>query len=357
MCRNWSRLTCLVLILGLIESARAEDFFWDNGSGDSLWSNPQNWNLNKLPSATDPNTGDAVYIDWLRDPTEVIINAGTEAKCSAVTVSNSSVGGQGYVHLHMTGGTLLVGDLIRVGREELGMFTVDGGEVTCSAFQLGRKEPSKGVVHINGGTITVATNTRVPRGGSQGSELYLNGGILYSDGLVMNDPGDPLSGTNGRVDITGGLMVLTRQEDQTEKMKEYVQKGWITAYGVKSGELLTDGRLASVQINYDLTNPGMTTVWAIAKSATQARNPKPQDGATVQLVDAKALSWSPGDGADWHHVYFGGDRQAVTERDGDGVQLAPALRHDRLGALRQFGAQPVDLTQLFEERLVVVDTE
>jgi len=315
MCRKLSCLACLILVLGLIDSARAEDFFWDNSSGDSLWRNPQNWDLNKLPSVTDAAAGDAVYIDWLRDPTEVIIDAGSEARCSAVTVSNESVGGQGYVHLRTTGGTFLVGDLIRIGREELGMFTLDGGAVTCSALQLGRKEPSKGVVYINGGTITVATNTRVPRGGSQGSELHLNGGILYSDGLVMNDPDDPMSGTNGRVDITGGVMILTRQEDQTEKMKEYVQKGWITAHGVRSGGPLPDGRLALVQMDYDLTNPGMTTVWATASNATQARAPKPEDGATVQLVEAKAVSWSPGHGAVWHDVYFGTGQEAVANAD------------------------------------------
>ncbi len=313
MCGKLSCLIACVLVLGLVGAARGTDFIWDNSSGDSRWGNPQNWNLNKLPSATDPNTGDAVYIDWLRDPTEAVIDAGAEAKCSSVTVSNSGIGGQGYVHLRMTGGTFLAGDLIRIGRQELGMFTVDGGEVACSAFQLGRKEPSKGVVYINGGKVTVTGNTRVPRGGSQGSELHLNGGFLYCEGLIMNDPSDPLSGTNGRVDITGGVMVLTRQEDQTEKMKEYVQKGWITAYGIRSGELLPDGRLALVQMDYDVTNPGMTTVWAAASGATQARTPKPKDGATVQLAEAKTVSWSPGDGAVWHDVYFGGDRQAVTD--------------------------------------------
>ncbi|MEE8306575.1 MAG: MBL fold metallo-hydrolase, partial [Gammaproteobacteria bacterium] len=192
------------------------------------------------------------------------------------------------------------------------MFTLDAGDVTCSSFQLGRKDPSKGVVIINGGTITVATNTRVPRGGSEGSELHLNGGTLYNNGLVMNDPDDPLSGTNGSMDIAGGVMVLTSEEDQTDKIKGYVQNGWITAYGVKSGELLEDGNLALVQIDFDLTNPGMTTVWALASDPTQARSPKPEDGATVQLADATAVEFIPGGRAAWHDVYFGSDEDAVT---------------------------------------------
>jgi len=310
MSRKSIYLVCFIFVLGLAGYAPADDLQWDNSSGDSLWRNPENWNLNKLPGE-----GDALYVDWIRDPTEIIIDADTDAKCNSITLSNDSVSRQDFVHLHMTGGTLFAGNLIRIGREELAMFTLDAGDVTCYSFQLGRKDPSKGVAYINGGTLTVATNTRIPRGGSQGSELHLNGGILYTDGLVMNDPDDPLSGTNGSMDITEGVMILTNEEDQTEKMKEYVQNGWITAYGVKSGELLEDGRLVLVQMDFDITNPGMTTVWATASNPTQARAPKPQDGAIVQLVKATVISFSPGNNAVRHDVYFGADEEAVTNAD------------------------------------------
>jgi len=159
MCGKLIFLVSFILALSLVGDTLAEDFSWDNSGGDSLWRNPENWDLNKLPDA-----GDAVYINWLRDPTEVIIDADTEARFESVTISNDAVGGQNYVHLHMTGGTLLAGNLLRIGRNQFGMFTLDDGTVTCSAFQLGRKDLSKGVVYINGGTVTVSTNTRIPRG-------------------------------------------------------------------------------------------------------------------------------------------------------------------------------------------------
>ena len=314
MLRGHLLLICLFLTFCLANHTLADEFTWDNSSGDSLWRTPENWNLNSLPSG-DESGGDAVYIDWLRDPTEVIIDAETEASCNSMTVSNDSVGGQDYVHVHMTGGTLFVGNYIRIGREEMAVFTFDDGQMTTGALQLGRKDPSKGILYINGGTVTVSTNTRVPRGGSQGSELHLNGGILYTGSIVMNDPDDALSGTNGWTDITQGIMVLTNPEDQTEKIKYYVQNGWITAYGVKSGELLEDGRLALVQMDYDVTNPGTTTVWATASDPVQARAPQPADGATVQLVDAKALSWTPGAFATSHDIYFGTDKTTVTTAD------------------------------------------
>ena len=314
MRRKLISLISFILVLGLVGNTLADDFIWDNSSGDSFWRNPENWDLNKLPDAGETG-GDAVYINWLRDPTEVIIDADTEARCWSVTISNDSVGGQGYVHLHVTGGTLLAGNLLRVGREQFGMFTIDDGTVTCSAFQLGRKDPSKGVVYINGGTITVSTNTRVPRGGSQGSELHLNGGFLYTGGLVMNDPDDPLSGTNGSMDIAGGVLVLTGEEDKTEQIKEYVQNGWITAYGLKSGELTTDGLLALVQMDYNVSNPGMTTVWAIAVNPVQARSPRPKDGEIVGIAEATSLSWTAGQTAARHDLFFGNNLEDVNAAD------------------------------------------
>jgi hypothetical protein len=303
-------LVCIISVLSLVDYALADEFRWDNSNGDSLWRTPENWNLDKLPGQND-----TLYVDWLNDPTEIIIDTDTDAKCNSITLSNDSVYRQDFVHLHMTGGTFIIGNFIRIGRKELGMFTLDAGDVTCYAFQLGRKDPSKGVAYINGGAITVETNTRVPRGGSQGSELHLNGGILYTGGLVMNDPDDPLSGTNGWTDITEGVMILTDEGDQTEKIKGYVTNGWLTAYGVKSGELLEDGRLAMVQMDYDVTNPGLTTVWATVSNPTQARAPQPQDGSTVQLVDSKAIIWTPGDKAAQHDVYFCTDQDAIANAD------------------------------------------
>ena len=62
-------------------------------------------------------------------------------------------------------------------------------------------------------------------------------------------------------------------------------------------------------------------------------------------------------GGDAHHRLQRRHRQAVAEGDGDGVDLAPALGNQRLGAFRQFGAQAVELAHLFQERLVLLDAE
>ena len=95
-------LACFVFMLGMAGYAPADDLTWDNSGGDSLWRTPENWDLNKLPSE-----GDALYVNWIGEPTEIIIDADTDAKCNSVTLSNDSVYKQDFVHLHMTGGTFV----------------------------------------------------------------------------------------------------------------------------------------------------------------------------------------------------------------------------------------------------------
>ncbi|MHC4633551.1 MAG: hypothetical protein ACYS9C_20075, partial [Planctomycetota bacterium] len=143
--------------------------------------------------------------------------------------------------------------------------------------------------------------------------MHLNGGILDTNGLVMNDPDDPLSGTNGSMDITEGVMILTG--DVTEKIGVYVGNGWITAYGIKSGELTADGRAVLVQMDYNVTNPDKTTVWATVGDPTKARAPSPGDGATVVLEEATGITWASGENAVQHDVYFGVSEEVVTNAD------------------------------------------
>lgn len=58
MLRGLIYLTFLALVFGLAGGAAADEFKWDNSSGDSLWRTGENWDLNKLPGE-----GDALYVD------------------------------------------------------------------------------------------------------------------------------------------------------------------------------------------------------------------------------------------------------------------------------------------------------
>ena len=62
------------------------------------------------------------------------------------------------------------------------------------------------------------------------------------------------------------------------------------------------------------------------------------------------------DSVDAHYRLQRRDRKPMPECDGDGVQFGPMLRHNRLGAFRQFRAQTVELAQLFQKCFVSLDT-
>ena len=61
--------------------------------------------------------------------------------------------------------------------------------------------------------------------------------------------------------------------------------------------------------------------------------------------------------ADRHHRLQRRDRQTVAEGDGHGVEFAPVPRDNRLGVLRQFGAQAIHLAHLAQEGLVAFDAD
>jgi hypothetical protein len=54
---------------------------------------------------------------------------------------------------------------------------------------------------------------------------------------------------------------------------------------------------------------------AMRGDTTRAWNPSPSNGSIVYIREATPLSWSPGDNASQHDVYFGTDRDAVVDAD------------------------------------------
>ena len=63
------------------------------------------------------------------------------------------------------------------------------------------------------------------------------------------------------------------------------------------------------------------------------------------------------EGRDAHHGLQRRNREAVTECDGDRVELAPVPRDDGFGALRQLGLQTIKLPEFSQERLVPLDPD
>jgi hypothetical protein len=57
-------------------------------------------------------------------------------------------------------------------------------------------------------------------------------------------------------------------------------------------------------------SPWRAEVWTFTVDEGKAHSPIPEDGAVDVVLDAN-LTWSAGDYASWHYVYFGTDRDAV----------------------------------------------
>ena len=84
--------------------------------------------------------------------------------------------------------------------------------------------------------------------------------------------------------------------NRVENIQNYINQGWITAYNANPN--------AELSVDYDITNPGKTTLFALLYSWAQARNPKPANHARDART-TPTLSWTPGAGAALHKVYFG----------------------------------------------------
>jgi hypothetical protein len=98
--------------------------------------------------------------------------------------------------------------------------------------------------------------------------------------------------------------ILVSSENNTEGPEQelnaiiaWIEEGKITAYGGDPNVR------AEIYADYDLTNPGKTTLQAIATTPEQAWDPQPRPGMTVDWRPL-TLSWTPGDGADSHVVYL-----------------------------------------------------
>ncbi|MHC4913643.1 MAG: LamG domain-containing protein, partial [Planctomycetota bacterium] len=94
----------------------------------------------------------------------------------------------------------------------------------------------------------------------------------------------------------------TGPEQELDWINLWIDEGKIFAYG-------NDPNLrAEVYASYD-SGTGLTTLQAIATEPNQAYSPSPRPGATVN--NRPVLSWTKGDNASQHDVYFGADRTAV----------------------------------------------
>jgi hypothetical protein len=283
-------LVSLVLLLVQFESASAIIFWTDNGP-DHLWSTVENWSPQTIPTEID-----AVSID---DPenTHCQVQEGIIAVCETLRVGNASY----TTNLDISGGSLTAAGAY-VGVDNAtghGILNMSGGLFSTGSLQVGWS--GIGTVNMTGGVINLSDNLAIP-GLTGTGEVNLNGGTIYASDLR-------LTSDSGSLDITTGTLIL--EGDDTETIQTNIDNGRLTGY---------DGQ-GRLNVDYDVTNPGKTTV-----TATPLLEPNPADGGSLSPGQVE-LSWTlpdpllPGMPVTVD-VYFTDDLQALTQfTDPDAIRI------------------------------------
>ena len=424
-------LTTFILLLSLAGNTLAVDVTWDNnlGAGDRLWDTVTNWDIDKVPEATDWVIIDNMYTD---DGDGPIIQVGIDAVCDTLAMGQSASPSVEAV-LTMTGGILTTVDLVSIGDIEPGdykfdlidgsvtiggifalgyaqnanvTFNMDAGNLNTTGdlflgvegfgtsnpivninggnivigedIELAEYAGASGTINISGGTIEVGDNIyvgweqtgtatlnmtggTVTTGTVTGDWIYIAGGYgvycyLNLDGGTLTVPG--LAKYNEiPINISGGTLIL--DGDYINVANGYiwdpcaedwngtlVTPGVVTVYGTYNYGIIDDanypdelGKRAILLIDYDVTNPGKTTVMADAIDADLAWNEKPLSSSTRQ-PQIITLSWSPGLNAASHDVYFGTSFTDVDTGAGDTFK----------------GNQAIDVNSYNPEGSLVLDT-
>jgi len=235
---------------------------------------------------------------------------------------------------YISGGSLSVGGSFQIGNDGSGVIDISGGTVNCSVLklQVGPTDAAA-TLNVSGGHVYVEESLRICDGSGQAT-MNMSGGDVNTGDLwvpggdgtgTVNMTGGTLTVRRGIlaprdssgtciIDLDGGVIrcgaftaagpysmniedgVLVIDGDVSSSIFLDIRAGYITAYGRCAGR-------GDVAVDFDNVNPGKTTVWAVPVFE-RAWNPWPGCD-TGYVPEEVVLSWSPGDGAIEHYVFFG----------------------------------------------------
>ncbi len=231
-----------------------------NGTAPYLWDDPLNWETG-VPAA-----GDTVYITAAGTGTTKypIIQDGIAAQAGTIILGwdNFTPNPGDMTKLIMTGGSLTTTSDMWIGKDDgndgnegPGIFEISGGTVALGPTgHLIVGQGSAGTVNQTGGMVSPWRLVLDWDSNSPGT-YNLHGGIVH-----ITDAAAPIHLRPGSLlDIAGDGQLLM-DSDQTAAILAGIDSGHITAFG----------GLGTVLYDYDVTNPGQTTVWAVPEPATLA---------------------------------------------------------------------------------------
>lgn len=363
-------LTITFSLLNLTVISLAATLIWDGQAADSNWCTGLNWSTNSRPLSAD-----WAYIgDWNSSQAarNAVIDSSSTCgpKCFTLVIGHRPQGSPASLYINGSSLSMSANLTLGVMTGSDGTLTMDNGNVTLSNGAVVVGDSGTGTLNVNGGVLTskwqlsVGNNAGgigdvnitggmvyvkgiVYLGYSTGSygRLTMSGGTLNSDvALIVGDYGDGdlvmtggtinsvwqlyvgydggighvdlhggtinasalglgYGGGTGTMDITEGTLVMPG--DHTGSIQGYIAQGLITGYN-------GDG---IVNVEYDISTQ-YTTVSAELDDLTIAKNPKPADNEAGPGDEwGFPLSWTSGDGAEFHDIYFGTDFDDVDNAD------------------------------------------
>jgi hypothetical protein len=188
--------------------------------------------------------------------------------------------------------------------EVAGALTVRGGTLeVLGALNCGFKGP--GTVNMIDGILTVPGTLKIARDPGAIGHINLDGGTIFANSFIMREK----EGAVGTMNVAGGMLAVNGEE--IPLIQGYIDNGWITSY---------EG-YGTLNLDYDVTNPGQTTLTAVHNL-----NPYPANPAIVTPGEVE-LSWTLPDPCvpDQHvlvDVYFTDDWAALYSfTDPDAIRI------------------------------------
>ncbi len=271
-------LAAVVLVLGMAGNASALVWWWP---GTSDWATASNWSTSAVPTSADD-----LRIDEGNTP-YAVIDANTTAYAKGFYL-----GGSPTDNLTIYGSLTTYSANVAIAHDTGGTSTLyvkSGASVTIGKWLMHVADKGTGTLDMEGGTWTASTIRVGSNSGSVG-HIQLDGGTLNASTLELG-----VNGT-GTMDIEAGTLILDGNDIPT--INSEVSSGDLTAYG-GSG---------TINVDYNVTNAGKTTVTASAGGSPpdQVTGASPSDGAISQAITVD-ISWSAATGADDYDAYFGTD--------------------------------------------------
>ncbi len=273
--KPWHGTVAALLLFSAAEVFAGGGLWTAEGTPPYLWNDPLNWE-HGLPTAED-----TCYItsNWAYPDKGPLIEEGIDAVCGILilgwdpftpvpgeTATLTITGGSFYLReawlgkddgndgnegpgiLDISGGIFAVSEHLIVGQGSTGLIHQTGGEVSAWRLVLDWDSNSPGLYHLYGGTLTV-TDEPAP--------LHLRPGA--------------------HIDIEEGVMILAG--DHVAMIEGAVNGGVITGYGGTE----------PVLYDYDVTNPGQTTVYVVPP----AGSPFLVTSIDRSAPDAVRITWEP----------------------------------------------------------------